>query len=61
MAGRGAEDNPLQVDGTLVKKKTYAHINVYGTRQERAIEIKVYDSNGVEQWKKEIKASELKF
>ncbi len=61
VAGRGAEDNPLQVDGTLVKKKTYAHINVYGTRQERAIEIKVYDSNGVEQWKKEIKASDLKF
>ncbi len=61
VAGRNAEDNPLQVDGTLVKKKTYAHINVYGTRQERAIEIKVYDSNGVEQWKKEIKANDLKF
>ncbi len=61
VAGKGAEDNPLQVDGTLVKKKSYAHINVYGTRQERAIEIKVYDSNGVEQWKREIKASDLKF
>lgn len=61
VAGRNAENNPLQVTGTLVKKKTYAYINVFGSKKERTLEIKVYDSNGVEQWKKEIKATDLKF
>ncbi len=61
VAGINAEDNPLQVSGTLVKKRTYAHINVFGSREKRALKITVYDSNGTEQWNKEIKASDLKF
>ncbi len=59
--GVNAEDNPLQVNGTLVKKRSYAHIKVQGSKAERALEINVYDSNGDKQWTRIIKAKDLKF
>lgn len=61
VAGRNAENNELQVPGTLIKKRSYAHISVNGSRKERKLNIKVYDSNGIEQWTKEIKAQDLRF
>lgn len=59
--GVGAEENPLQVKGTLTKKRSYAHIKIQGSKEERALEINVYDSNGEKQWTKEIKAKDLTF
>jgi len=59
--GKGADANPLQVEGTLVAEKTFAKIDVFGTRQERTMRITVFGSDGQEYWKKEIKSSDLKF
>jgi len=53
--------NPLQVEGTLVTERNYAHIKVFGTRKERALEINVYDSDGALQWTKVIEAGDLRF
>lgn len=59
--GIGAERNPLQVEGTLIKKRNYGHLKVYGTKEDRTLEINVYDSNGELQWIKQIKANTLNF
>ncbi len=53
--------NPLLVDGTLVTERNYAHIKVFGARRERALEINVYDSDGVLQWVRVIEANDLQF
>lgn len=54
-------DNPLQVPGTFLAKHNYAHIKVFGDRKNRALEIIIYDSNGVKEWSKIIRADELRF
>ena len=54
-------NNPLQVEGSLVTKRNYAHLEVSGTRKQRALNISIYDSNGQLQWKKTIKAGDLVF
>jgi len=54
-------ENPLQVDSTLVTERNFAKINVFGSRKERAIEINIFNSDGILQWKKTIKAKDLKF
>ena len=59
--GDGAEANPLQVNGTLVAEKTFAKMDVFGTRKERTLRITVFGSDGQEYWKKEIKSEDLKF
>ncbi len=56
-----AEKNPLHVEGTLVKEKAFAKIDVFGSRKERTLRITAFGSDGQEYWKKEIKASDLKF
>ncbi len=35
--GVGAEKNPLQVEGTLIKKRSYAQIKVHGSKEKRAL------------------------
>jgi alkaline phosphatase D len=59
--GKGADANPLQVEGTLVAEKTFAKMEVFGSRKERTLRITVFGSDGQEYWKKEIKAADLKF
>ncbi|MEN8125432.1 MAG: alkaline phosphatase D family protein [Bacteroidota bacterium] len=59
--GKNAEDNPLQVAGTLVKERNYSLIKVFGSKKERTLEISIYNSNGKKLWVKEIKAKSLKF
>jgi len=60
--GKGAEENPLHVKGTLVKdQRSFAHIQVTGTKEERTLKIGMYDSDGKELWTKDIKASDLKY
>lgn len=60
--GKDAEENPLHVKGTLVKEQqAFAHIHVSGTKEERTLSIALFDSDGKELWKKEIKASDLKY
>lgn len=61
IAGKGAEENPTQVPGTLVRERNYALMNVSGKRGERVLKISIYNSNGDEVWIKEILASELRF
>ncbi|MEM6966174.1 MAG: alkaline phosphatase D family protein, partial [Bacteroidota bacterium] len=61
VGGRNAEDNPLQVSGTLVKEKTFAKIDVTGSKEERKLTIFIKGSNGNVIWKKEIMARDLKF
>lgn len=61
IAGKGAEDNPTQVEGTLVRERNYAHMKVSGKRGERALIMTIYNSNGKEVWTKEIHSSELTF
>lgn len=59
--GKGAEENPLQVEGSLVAEKAFAKMDVFGSRKERTLRITVFGSDGQEYWKKEIKAADLKF
>ena len=59
--GKGADANPLQVDGTLVTEKAFAKMDVFGSLKERTLRITVFGSDGQEYWKKEIKAADLKF
>ena len=59
--GKGADENPLQVKGTLVAEKAFAKMEVFGSRKERTLRITVFGSDGQEYWKKEIKAADLKF
>ncbi len=61
VAGYDAEENPTQVDGTLVKERSYAKINVTGPRKDRSLTIKVYNSNGEEKWEYIINENALKF
>lgn len=59
--GQGAEENPTQQAGTLVKQRNYAVLKVFGSKEERALDIKVFSSKGEELWTKLIKAGELTF
>lgn len=59
--GKGAEKNPLQVEGTLVSEKSFAKMDVFGTRKDRTLRITIFGSDGQEYWKKEIKSADLKF
>lgn len=54
-------ENPLRVEGTLYLDRNYSKINVSGSRNERALEINIYSSEGELQWTKEIKAKDLEF
>ncbi|MCU4176636.1 alkaline phosphatase D family protein [Carboxylicivirga sp. N1Y90] len=61
IAGKGAEENPTQVEGTLVRERNYSLMKVSGKRGERVLTMTIYNSNGKEVWTKQIHASELKF
>lgn len=61
VAGDGAEKNPNQVEGTLVKERTYAKIDVRGPRNERKLSITIYNSNGEEKWTYDIEEQQLRF
>jgi len=61
IAGRGAEANELQVEGTLIKDRNYAEIKVYGTRKERSLDMNIFDSDGILLWTKTLKAADLRF
>ena len=61
VSGRDADKNPLQVEGTLVTNKTFAKMDVFGSQKKRTLRITILGSDGQEYWKKEIKASDLKF
>ena len=58
---KGAEENVLHVDGTIVGEKNFAKMEVFGTRKERTLRINIFDSDGKALWKREIKAADLKF
>ncbi|MDX2196106.1 MAG: alkaline phosphatase D family protein [Cytophagales bacterium] len=54
------EGNTMHVQGTIVGERNFAIFEVSGTRKERKLTVKVYNSKGDEKWTKEIKADELK-
>ncbi|NOR88117.1 MAG: alkaline phosphatase family protein, partial [Bacteroidales bacterium] len=60
-AGFNAEANPLQMDGTLLKERNYAQMNVFGSKEERTLEISIFNSEGKKQWSKKIRAEDLKY
>ena len=60
VGGHGAEDNPLQVDGTLLKQKNFGLLSVSGATGERVLTIEVFDTEGVLLWTKEIEAKNLR-
>ena len=53
--------NPLQVSGTLVQERNYAHLAVSGPRKARKLTVTVYDSDGKLLWERVILAKDLKF
>lgn len=56
------ENNPDRVSGTLVKGiKSFGTIEVAGTRKDRRLIMRAFDSTGKELWKHEISAAELRF
>lgn len=61
VAGYEAEKNPTQVEGSLIKERSYAKIDVKGSRKDRSLNIKVYNSSGEERWSYVINENELKF
>jgi alkaline phosphatase D len=61
IGGRSAEENELQVEGTLVKDQNYALLRVSGKRHERSLQITVFDSDGIELWDRLISETNLKF
>jgi alkaline phosphatase D len=61
VAGRGAEDNTLQVEGTLVKDRNYALLEIEGKRRDRNLRISVRDSDNKELWEYSINENDLRF
>lgn len=61
VAGKGAEDNTLQVEGTLVKDRSYALLKIEGKRRDRNLHISVRDSDNKELWKYSINENDLRF
>ncbi|MBI1225180.1 MAG: alkaline phosphatase family protein [Bacteroidetes bacterium] len=52
----GDEQNLLRVDGTLVQKKNFAILEFSGPKQARVMKITIFDSDGKEQWSKNIQS-----
>jgi alkaline phosphatase D len=49
------------VEGTSVEnKRNFSTFEITGKANERVLKVSIFDSKGVEQWQREIKASELK-
>jgi alkaline phosphatase D len=61
VAGKGAEENEFQVEGTLVKDRSFGLLSVEGSRGQRTLTIEVFDSDGIELWERSISENELKF
>jgi len=59
--GHKIADNPLQIEGSLITQRNYAQINVFGNREERALKLSVFSTDGALLWEKVIKAADLKF
>jgi alkaline phosphatase D len=53
-------DNPLRVPGTLVDTQNFCRISVVGPKGERVARLSSVDKTGVERWKLEISAKELR-
>jgi len=60
VGGHGAEDNPLQIEGTLTKQKNFGLLNISGPKGERILTIEVYDTEGLLLWTKKIEAKNLR-
>jgi alkaline phosphatase D len=55
-------ENPSRVPGTLVvEKHNFGVLEFSGPKTERVLTLRCLDGGGLEQWRKEIKASELTF
>ncbi len=54
------EPNKYRLAGTFVGERNYALIDVNGSKDTRALNFSVYDSNGKELWKKSITLKECK-
>ncbi len=52
------EPNIYRVAGTFINQRNFATLQFSGPRTSRSLTIRVFDSNGVELWAKEIKAGE---
>lgn len=48
------ENNTLRVDGTVVADQNFAVINITGDKANRVVEVVIYDSKGVEVWRKKL-------
>jgi alkaline phosphatase D len=54
------EEGALRVPETLVKEHNYALLTFSGVAEERLLTMRICNADGIEVWKREIKASELK-
>src|SRR4030095_5448325 len=57
----GEKDNPDIVAGTYVVKRQFGMIRVTGPGNDRTISLESYDQKGELQWRREIRARDLKF
>lgn len=51
------EQNDLQVEGTLVSQHNFGLLNFSGTREERKLQVQVFDCNGKVIWERELKCN----
>ena len=52
------EGNSLLVEGTVVNERSFGILEFSGPRTERVMTMRVFNSDGVEQWSKEVKAEQ---
>ncbi len=51
---------PTVVPGTLFTERNFATLNIAGPATDRLLTIRVFDQKGAEQWKRSIRAEEIK-
>ena len=51
------EQNDLQVEGTLVSQHNFGLLNFSGPREERKLQVQVFDCNGKVLWERELKCN----
>ena len=53
------EDNPLRVEGTLLRERNVVLLTFSGPRTDRVLTITAYDAQGQERWRYTIRAQDL--
>ncbi len=54
------EENPLRVDGTVVRERSFGILSFSGAPEERTLKMTAFDSQGEELWTHSVRASDLR-